>query len=204
MIEYIHQLKDWMLDFAKPENKHIASHALFWLAFAESSFFPIPPDILLIALALVNVKLSMFYASLCLVASVLGGVFGFFIGKYGGRPILEKFVSKAKIEAVEKLFKKYDYWAISIAGFTPIPYKVFTIASGTFKIKLKNFVIASILGRGGRFYLVAGLIYFFGDKVKTIIGKYTNIISIAFVILVAAGYWAMVKITKHKPKESEI
>jgi membrane protein YqaA with SNARE-associated domain len=161
---------------------------LFLLAFAESSFFPVPPDILLIALALINPETSLYLALITTAGSVLGAVLGYVIGLKGGRPLLEKFVSKEKISLVHEYFSKYDVWAVGIAGFTPIPYKLFTISAGVFYINFTRFLLASILSRGGRFFLVGGAIYFFGDAIKDLLQRYFNIFSIAFVLLIIAGF----------------
>ena len=171
---------------------------LFLLAFAESSFFPVPPDILLIALALINPEASLYLALITTAGSVLGAVLGYVIGLKGGRPLLEKFMSKEKISLVHEYFSKYDVWAIGIAGFTPIPYKIFTISAGVFYINFTRFVLASVLSRGGRFFLVGGAIYFFGDAIKDLLQRYFNIFSIAFVLLIIAGFIAIKYFAKKK------
>ena len=161
---------------------------LFLLAFAESSFFPIPPDVLLIALALAAPKTSFFLATITMVGSVLGAAFGYFIGLKGGRPVLERFVSKERISLVHDYFNKYEAWAIGIAGFTPIPYKIFTISAGVFYINFTRFILVSILSRGARFFLVGGVIFVFGPAIKACIEKYFNIFSIALVALIILGF----------------
>lgn len=178
------------------------SWALFTLAFAESSFFPIPPDVLLIALAVVRPENSLWYASICTAGSVLGGMFGYLIGLKGGRPVLKRFVSAEKIKLVHNYFEKYEAWAIAISGFTPIPYKIFTISAGVFYINFKIFVLASLLGRAGRFFIVGTLIMLFGAQIKVFIKNYFNIISIAFVVLLILGFYALkfIKIKKDTPK----
>lgn len=191
-------LKDlytWVLSFAAVPY---ASWALFIIAFAESSFFPLPPDILLIAMCLGDPSNAFFYALLCSIGSVLGGVFGYGLGKFGGRPILLKMFSQDKIDGVENLYKRYDSWAIAIAGFTPIPYKIFTIAAGAFRIKLKTLVVVSVFTRSARFFLIAGLIYAFGEPIREFIDKYFNILSVVFVVLLLAGFWAMRFFSKSK------
>jgi len=181
-------LIEWTLHWA---NTPYGPLALFVLAFAESSFFPIPPDILLIALGLLNPPTCLWLATITTVGSVLGGMFGYLIGIKGGRPLLEKLVKKEKIILVHNYFEKYEAWAIFIAAFTPIPYKVFTIAAGVFYIDFKGFVIASICGRGGRFFIVATLIMFFGEQIRYLIGRYFDIFSIAFVALLILGFYCL-------------
>lgn len=150
----------------------LGSFGLFALAFMESSFFPIPPDILLIAFSLADPSKALWFASVCTVGSVLGGMFGYLIGYVGEMAILEKLVSKEKIERVHRLFNKYEEIAILIAGFTPVPYKVFTIASGVFYINFKKFVLMSTISRGARFFLEAVLIMFYGAAIAALIDKY--------------------------------
>jgi len=164
---------------------------LFLLSFAESSFFPVPPDVLLIALALMKPETSFYLALITTVGSVLGAIFGYFIGLKGGRPLLERFVSKEKISLVHNYFNKYEAWAIGIAGFTPIPYKIFTISAGVFYINFVKFVLVSILARGGRFFLVGGAIYIFGPVIREYIEKYFNLVSVMFVLLVIIGFVAV-------------
>ena len=180
-------ITNWTLDKFVP----MGPLGLFILAFAESSFFPVPPDILLIALALISPEKSFFLAMITTVGSVLGGMFGYLIGLKGGRPILRKFVSEEKISSIHDYFAKYDAWAIGIAGFTPIPFKVFTIAAGVFYINFFRFVIASILSRGARFFLVAGIIYLFGPTIKEYLDKYFNLFTLAFVLLLLLGFVAV-------------
>jgi len=174
----------WTMDKFMP----MGPWGLFLLAFAESSFFPIPPDVLLIALALAAPKTSFFLATITMVGSVLGAAFGYFIGLKGGRPVLERFVSKERISLVHDYFNKYEAWAIGIAGFTPIPYKIFTISAGVFYINFTRFILVSILSRGARFFLVGGVIFVFGPAIKACIEKYFNIFSIALVALIILGF----------------
>lgn len=163
--------------------------ALFGLAFLESSVFPIPPDVLLIALSLGRPELAFWFALICSLGSVLGGMAGYALGYYGGRPLLLKMFPRERIEAVERYYDRYNAWAIGIAGLTPLPYKLFTVSGGAFAINFKVFVVASILSRTARFTAVAALIYFLGDTAKEFIDKYLNILSIAFVLLLLVGFW---------------
>ena len=191
------EMAKWTIDKFAPYG----AWGLFTLAFAESSFFPIPPDILLIALALLDLKASFFLAGVCTAGSVLGAMFGYIIGLKGGRPILRKLISDEKIAKVHDYFAKYDAWAIGIAGFTPIPYKVFTIAGGVFYINFFRFVIVSILARGARFFMVGTTIFFFGPKVKGYITKYFDLFSIAFIVLLILGFYVAHLALKKKSAE---
>lgn len=163
--------------------------ALFGIAFIESSFFPVPPDVLLIALCVAEPSKSLYFALLCTLGSVLGGVLGYGIGYYGGRPLLHRFFDPKKIRGVEGYYDRYNAWATAIGGLTPLPYKIFTIAGGAFGARFRVFIIASLLARGLRFFVVAGLMWAFGEPVKAFIEQYLNVLSIAFVILLIGGYW---------------
>ncbi|MFH1456303.1 MAG: YqaA family protein [archaeon] len=161
---------------------------LFILAFMESSFFPIPPDVLLIILTLANPKLGLLYALICTVGSVLGAMFGYGIGYAGEKIVLEKMFRKDKIDRVHRLFDKYGAWAIAIAAFTPLPFKIFTIAAGVFYINFKKFVIASTIGRGARFFLLAGFLMVFGEMIVNMLNTYLNWISIIAVAVLVIVY----------------
>jgi len=180
---------DWVLHWAETPY---GTWALFLLAFCESSFFPIPPDVLLIALAVVMPKKSFKYALVCSAGSVLGGCLGYLIGWQFMAGIGEKIIAfyglTQKIEYIKDLYTNYDAWAIGIAGFTPIPYKVFTISAGAFNINFPVFIIASTISRSARFFLVGSLIYIFGPRIQTFIDKYFNILAVAFTVLLVAGF----------------
>ena len=185
----LRRLYDWVLYWAETPY---GTWALFLLAFCESSFFPIPPDILLIALAVAIPKKSLKYALICSAGSVLGGCFGYLIGWQFmasiGSPIVDFYGLGAKVEYIGALYTKYDAWAVGIAGFTPIPYKVFTIAAGVFKINFSVFVLTSLVSRSARFFIVGGLIYLFGPKIQGFIEKYFNILAVAFTVLLVLGF----------------
>jgi membrane protein YqaA with SNARE-associated domain len=169
--------------------------ALALLAFAESSFFPIPPDVLLIALVMLRSSDWRRFALVCTLASVTGGFFGYWIGHAIWETVKGFFFAHVFSESaflkVEQLYHQYDFWAVLAAAFTPIPYKVFTIAAGVFDLKLLPFGMASVLGRGGRFFLVAGILSVFGTRMKPFIEKYFNLLSILFFILLIGGFVLM-------------
>lgn len=171
---------------------------LFILAFIESSFFPIPPDVVLITMCLANPVMSLWYASICSVGSVLGGGFGYLIGRYGGRPIAIKIFSGEKISLVEKYYDKYGVFAVGVAGFTPIPYKVFTVTSGMFRLNFIKFMVISFISRSARFFIVGGAIFLWGEIMKVYILKYLNVISIIFVLLLLGGFYLMHLFAKRK------
>ena len=188
----LRKLYDWVLHWAETPY---GNWALFLLAFSESSFFPIPPDVLLIALAVAIPKRSFRYALICSAGSVLGGCMGYLIGWQFMAAIGERIVSfyslTQKIDYIQSLYMAYDAWAIGIAGFTPIPYKVFTISAGAFQINFAVFVIASSISRSARFFLVGGLIYVFGPGIQAFIDKYFNMLVTVFVVLLVAGFIAV-------------
>ncbi len=188
-MRFLRKLYDWVLTWA---YSPYAVPALFVLALAESSFFPIPPDVLLMALAISIPVKSFYYALICSVGSVIGGALGYLIGyefmELIGHRIIELYGFAHQWDYVGNLYNTYAGWAVAIAGFTPIPYKVFTIAAGAFKIDFTVFVIASALSRSARFFLVGGLIYFFGPPIRSFIDKYFNFLAILFVILLIGGF----------------
>jgi membrane protein YqaA with SNARE-associated domain len=189
IFDYVRRLKAWVEGYA--EKPH-AEWALFVIAFAESSFFPIPPDVLLIAMAVIIPTKAFRYALICSVGSVLGGLFGYVIGyvffEAIGEPILQVYGAMGHYETVKLLYDEHAFWAILAAGFTPIPYKVFTIAAGAFEVSLPTLIAASILGRSGRFFLVAALFYFFGAPIKRFIDKYFEILTILFLVFLIGGF----------------
>lgn len=188
MHELIDGLVAWMLGWAESPY---GVWALFFIAFAESSFFPIPPDVLLIAMGLAAPEKSMLFASVCTAGSTLGGMAGYGIGRWGGKPLLERFVSEQRTRKVHDWFQKYEAWAIGIAGFTPVPYKVFTIAAGVFWVSFWRFVVVSFLSRGARFFLVSGLIALYGEEMKVFIEKYFNLGTLAVMAAVGLVAWGV-------------
>ena len=185
----LRRLYDWVLHWAETPY---ATPALFILAFAESSFFPVPPDILLIALAISIPAGSFRYAVICSVGSVLGGMLGYAIGLFGyeaiGRPIVELYQGQDIMDMIKVQYDTYGFWGVLAAAITPIPYKVFTISSGFFKFSFLSFMIASIVGRSFRFFLVAGLIWKFGSPIRDFIDKYFNMLSYVFIVLLIGGF----------------
>ncbi|BDQ03699.1 YqaA family protein [Ignavibacterium sp.] len=197
-MKLLRKLYDWVLHWAETPYGPIA---LFILAFAESSFFPIPPDALLIALVLGATTKAFRFALNCTIASVLGALLGYTIGHFLWWTPSNEFTSIAMFFFnnipgfteklffdVQKMYDQYDFWIVFTAGFTPIPYKVITISSGAFNINLPMFVFASVISRGARFFLVAFLIWKFGPQIRTFIDKYFNWLAIAFTVLLIGGF----------------
>ena len=195
LFDILRSLYEWTQHWA---NTPYGPFALFALAFAESSFFPIPPDILLIALSLAEPKYSFLFAGLCTIGSVIGGMFGYFLGIKGGKPLLEKMFKKEKVEIAHNLYQRYANWAVVIAAFTPVPYKIFTILTGTLYADFKKFVLISIIGRGARFFLIGTLIFIFGEPIREFIGTYFNLVTVIFCLLLIAGFIIIYVIPKRK------
>lgn len=185
----LRRLYDWVLRWAATPY---GAWALFVLAFAESSFFPIPPDVLLIAMCVARPLRSFNYALVCTAGSILGGCLGYLIGWHFmaavGIRIVEFYGLSDKVTYIGYLYNTYDAWAVGIAGFTPIPYKVFTIAAGMFGIDFAVFVLASTVSRSARFFLVGGLIYFFGPRIRRFIDRYFNLLAVTFTVLLVGSF----------------
>ena len=191
-MKIIRHMYDWVLHWA---TTRYALPALFCIAFLESSFFPIPPDILLIAMTVAIPALWFRFSFACSVASVIGGMFGYFIGYQFmdliGHSIVEFYHFQDKFEKIGTLYDEHQGWAVAAAGFTPLPYKVFTLAAGTFKIDFPTFVLASAISRSARFFLVGFTIYKFGPPIKVLIEKYFNLFSIVFFIFLILGFYLL-------------
>lgn len=173
-----------------------APYYLGGLSFAESSFFPIPPDVMLAPMTLAKRERAWFYAGLTTMTSVLGGVLGYLIGVYAFDvvvPILKemKLWSDSGYLRVQEWFREWGFWAIFIAGFSPIPYKVFTIASGVIQMTFLPFIIASAIGRGARFFLVAGVLYAGGEKMERLLRQYIDTVGWMMVLLAVTLYFVV-------------
>ncbi|GBE15540.1 MAG TPA: DedA family protein [Proteobacteria bacterium] len=193
-------LVQWVIAWSHNPSSVIA---LFGLAFAESSFFPIPPDVLLIAMALIRPREAFVFALVCSAGSLIGGMFGYFLGWVGGRPLLHRFFSEAKINMVKDAYEKYEVWAIGIAGFTPIPYKVFTLSAGTFAIPFIPFAAVSAISRSARFFLVAGSIFLWGEEMKVLIERYFNWFTLVFVALLLGGFLILKPLVKRNSSQTD-
>ena len=185
----IRRLYDWVLHWAETPY---GMWALFLIAFAESSFFPIPPDVLLIALAISIPTRAFHFALVATIGSLIGGIAGYGIGMFGydsiGRPIVEFYHGQEIMQAIKERYDEYGFWAVLIAAVTPVPYKIITISSGVFSFDFFQFMIASIIGRSVRFFAVAGLIWKFGKPIKGFIDKYFNLLATLFIILLIGGF----------------
>jgi len=185
----IRRLYDWVVSLA--QSRH-GIWALFLIAFAESSFFPIPPDILLIALAVGAPRRSLRFALVCTVGSAVGAGFGYLLGlqfyEFAGRPIIEFYGVGDRYLEVRDLYARWDAIAVGVAGFTPIPFKVFTIAAGAFQINFFTFLVACVVSRGARFFLQGALILWFGPQIQKLIERYFNLLTIVFLVMLVGGF----------------
>jgi len=186
---WVRRVYDWVLGWA---DSPYGALALFILAFVEASVFLVPPDVLLIALCVGRPQRSLYFATLCTAGSVLGGISGYVIGyqlfELVGRPIIELYDATDAFQRVGDLYRANLVVALGTAGFTPIPYKVFTIAAGAFSVPFAPFVLVSAVSRGARFFLVAGLIRLWGPGIRRFIERYFNLLTVAFVVLLILGF----------------
>jgi len=190
MIELYHELSDWVVGFAESDWAIVL---LALNSFIEAIFFPIPPDPLLVAVAIAQPEIAIWLGALTTAASVAGALVGHWLGKRLGRPLLLRMFSEAKVRAVESIFERYGVWATLIAAFTPIPYKVFAIAAGAMEMDRRGFLIASAIGRGARFITLGALVMIFGDSITDLVGSNFEIITVAVLALAfaAAGAWVI-------------
>ncbi len=175
-------------------NHPSAIWVLAAVSFAESSFFPIPPDVMLIPMILANRSKAWLFAGVCTIASVVGGFFGYAIGYFlfetAGKWVIDFYGLQAGFNNFQNQFNEWGLWVILIKGLTPIPYKLVTIASGAAHFDLFTFGIASLITRGGRFFLVAGLLYVVGDPIRHFVEKHLTLVTTGFVLIIVGGFVA--------------
>ena len=188
----VRRLYDWVLHWA---DTPYGLQALAVLAFVEASVFPIPPDPLLIALCLGVARRSLRFAAIATIASVSGGILGYGIGAVVWVSVGDFFfqyvpgVSPAGFADVQGFYERWDFWAVFMAGLTPIPYKVFTISAGVFAINFPVFVFASVLSRGLRFFLLALLLRRYGEPIRLFIDRYFNLLTVIFLTVLVLGFF---------------
>lgn len=212
LLHFLAAIKNWVLKWSVSP---LAPVVLFLNAAAEAVFFPVPPDLLLVAMCLAaaatgRAYLCFAFALITTAGSVSGGIIGYFIGLKGGRPVAFKLFAAEKVAAAEALYAKYGIWAVAVAGFTPVPYCIFTVLSGVLRLRLLTFALVSVLSRGARFSLVATLIFFFGKAVAEFLEdeKRFGLLTLAFVVLLIGGYAVLHTYTKRhirkRRKQAEI
>lgn len=182
-------LYEWTMDLAA--HKH-ARWGLALISFVESSVFPIPPDIILIPMVLAQRAMAWVYATICTLSSVAGGVMGYAIGYFlfdtVGTAILDFYGKAEEFSTFQAQYNEWGVWIVLIAGLTPFPYKIITIASGVTALNFPVFIVASLIARGIRFFAVAALLWYFGDPIRAFIDKYFGLLSIVFVVLLIGGF----------------
>ncbi len=188
----LRKLYDWTMGLAQSPY---ALWALFFVAFIESSVFPIPPDVIMIPMIIARPSRAFLIAAICLVGSVLGGFFGYYIGAVLfdsiGLPVLEFYGKDAYFDEFSARYNEWGAWAVLIAGVTPFPYKVITILSGATSLNLTVFAIASVIARGLRFFIVAALLWKFGEPIRDFIEKRLGLMFTLFVLLLLSGFVAV-------------
>ena len=199
-MEILRELIEWTTGWAATPYGGLA---LFLIAFAESSFFPVPPDTLLIPLALMQVPKALVFAAIATAGSLTGGAFGYLLGLKGGRPVLQRLFAAEKIALAQSYYGKWDVWAVFAGAFTPLPYKLFSISAGVFGLDFKRFMLASLLGRGGRFLAVGLVIYLFGEPVKYYLDKYFDLAVIAFTLMLLGGFVVISLVAKQRASRTD-
>jgi membrane protein YqaA with SNARE-associated domain len=190
----LRRIYDWTLSLAE---KKLAGLWLGLLSFAEASFFPIPPDVLLIPLCLGRLRKAFRFALICSVASVLGGLAGYAMGAFAWDGLSLWFFqyvpgfTEEKFARIQEWYAEWGWPLVFLAGFSPIPYKIFTIASGVLGMALLPFILASAVSRSARFFLVAALVAKFGEPMKEKIDKHFNLLALVFGLLLVGGFLAL-------------
>lgn len=188
----LRKLYDWTMRSASHKN---APEALFAVSFIESSFFPIPPDVMLIPMVLAERAKAWWFATIATIGSVLGGVFGYLIGYFVfdavGRPLLELYGALDQFKAFADQYNEYGAWIVFVFGVTPFPYKVITIASGATELNIWVFMLASVASRGLRFYVVSALLYWFGPAIRDFIERRLGLVFTVFVACLIGGFVAI-------------
>ena len=200
-MKFIRVIYDWILSWSE---KPSGPTALGVMSMTEASFFPIPPDVLLIPMALGNRDKAIRFAIICSVCSIFGAMIGYGIGHFIWWAEPGQFTGFAQFffdhipgftilafSKIQTLYEKWNFWIIFTAGFTPIPFKLFTISAGAFKINFAAFVLASLVGRSARFFLVSGLIKKYGEPIHVFIDNYFNILAIALTLLLFGGFFVV-------------
>jgi membrane protein YqaA with SNARE-associated domain len=186
------RLYDWIMALAASDR---APSALFGVSFVESSFFPIPPDVMLIPMVIAQRAKAWWYATLATIGSVIGGAFGYAIGFFAfesvGKPILEFYGKADSFGEFTQWFNEWGVWILIAKGWTPFPYKVLTITAGVTHMPFFEFMLASVITRAMRFFLVAGLLYYFGEPIRDFIEKRLTLVTTVFLVLLVGGFVAV-------------
>ena len=201
MLDLLRDLSHWLISFADSDWAVVALAAT---AFTESIFFPIPPDPLLMGMSLLHPKSALLFAAVATISSVSGAVAGRWLGKRFGRPLLERVVPSDKVDKVEDMFNRYGVWATVVAATTPIPYKVLAITAGVLNMPQIPFIVASLIGRGARMFLIGILIFVFGEAIQDFLESRLEAVMIASsVFLIAAIMLSLLIMRSRKSVSSD-
>jgi membrane protein YqaA with SNARE-associated domain len=188
-------LYQWTLRLSESPR---AAWALAAIAFAESSVFPIPPDVILVPMSLAKPKAAWRYAAICTIASVIGGMVGYFIGymlyETVGQWLINLYGYGTKMDVVREAYAKWGALFILVKGLTPIPYKLVTIVSGLLEYNFALFVVLSLITRGARFFILAALLNRFGDQARALLDKHFGLFMVAILAFIVLGFWLAAKI----------
>ena len=201
MIGLLHDLADWVVRFATSDWAIIV---LGVTSFFESIFFPIPPDPLLVGIAILQPHLAVWLGVLVTVTSVAGAVVGHWLGQRLGRPLLYRLFAEKKVQPVEDTFKRYGMLAIVVAAFTPLPYKLFAISAGALDLDRRTFVIASLVGRGTRFITLGALVYFYGESIEKFIAENFEAITVGVSLALIVGVVAWAIVRRRRPERADV
>ncbi|MBN17898.1 MAG: hypothetical protein CL758_00210 [Chloroflexi bacterium] len=193
------KVSEWVLSFS---DSPWAIFILITNSFTESIFFPIPPDALLILISFQNIELAILMSIITTISSVTGGIVGYYIGNKLGRNLTKKIINEKYIFRAENLFSRFGFWIIIIAAFTPIPYKVFTLSAGILNLNLKQFIIASLIGRSLRFMLIGIMITILGNKIKLFLNSNFDLITIITTIVTLSIILFMIFLRNKKSKNT--
>ena len=199
MTDILSELTSWVEGFAESDWSFLA---LALLSFSEAIFFPVPPDPLLIGISVIRPEAALWLAAIATISSVGGALVGHWLGGRLGAPLLHKFVSTHHVESAERMFVKYGSWAVALAAFTPIPYKVFAVTAGALRHNLRSFILASLIGRGARFFLLGSLLFVYGESIEQFIGDHFQTLTLAIAAAVIAGAAAVLIVVKLKERSS--
>ena len=200
MLELLHRMTDWLNGFADSEWSIVV---LAVDSFTEAIFNPIPPDPLLIGMSLINPGSAFLLAAIVTVTSVLGALVGYWLGGRFGRPLLNRFVKKDKVDRVEKMFKTYGSWAVLLAAFTPIPFKVFTITAGMLDLNRRSFILAATVGRGARFFIIGGLVFFYGESIQDFISTRFEMVMVVSGVGLLLAFAAFIIFSRYRKSRSK-
>lgn len=184
-MSFLEALADWVLSWS---SSPYAALALFATSFVDSVLIPVPPEPLLIAMSLARRALALPYAALATGASVLGALLDYYVGRWGGRPLAERFVDKGRLDRISGSFQRHDVWVVGLAAFTPLPYSVFSLAAGLAHLKPLRFTLASLAGRGARFFGISAGVYLLGDRIEEIATNYLGLASLVLALVLVGLY----------------